>query len=91
MGTVQSNDVGMPIMSVMRAAREGRLDEMQRHSRDEILRAAAADTQTPLLAACRNGHSSVVDWLVGVAGVDVEQVRLASLNRFYFVLFSKTK
>ena len=64
-------------LSAVEEARQGLLDELRRRPLTEVLE-AMEDGTTPLLAAIREGHLHAVEWMVNVAKVDVEQVRIAT-------------
>lgn len=65
---------------VFNAARDGRLTNISSHldglSDDEVkeLVHAKTDGATPLIVSCRNGHFSVVEYLVDRCSADIEQV-----------------
>lgn len=62
------------------AARDGQLQRMkallESKEKDEVTKFVTAKTEgaTPLIMACRNGHLSIVEYIVEKCGADVEQV-----------------
>ena len=69
------------------AAREGKvarlrlfLDHRTPEQMSELVH-AKTDGATPLIAACRNGHHPVVEYLIETCKADIEQVN----NRFHLL------
>ena len=91
MQTIEVDDVVEAEMSVVEAARQGRLDLLRQRPLAEVLD-AVEDGGTVLVAACREGRVEVVSWLLTVAHVSVEQVRHADSNSFLLLLaFSRSR
>ena len=57
---------------VYKAASLGSLDTLKLSLK--CLAEQKTESCTPLIIACRNGHTEIVEWLIKTCGVDVEQV-----------------
>ncbi|KAA3676297.1 uncharacterized protein DEA37_0009710, partial [Paragonimus westermani] len=69
-------EISLANQSILNYCTSGDLDSLRRCSSDidEVVHNTFQDGQTCLIAACRNGHKEVAEYLIDVCGADVEQV-----------------
>ncbi|KAF8570965.1 hypothetical protein P879_02499 [Paragonimus westermani] len=75
-GCATMAEISLANQSILNYCTSGDLDSLRRCSSDidEVVHNTFQDGQTCLIAACRNGHKEVAEYLIDKCGADVEQV-----------------